>query len=413
MYAAAAYLSRRRSSRATIAWVSWTPLLTGDLAERAVARAREIAVAQAAMPSAIAPDRVLYWAYTCAVFDEPFANDAYGAALDDLVASLGRGAPHLGLFGGLTNAAWVLCHTLDADDSEESLAAIDEALLRVLGEQTWTGAHDLIEGLVGFGVYFLERLAHGADAKATEGLARVTTHLDRTATKTDDGATWHTPLSLLPPSFASEYPDGFYDCGIAHGVPGMIGFLARASTHVPQRGRALALEARRWLEATATGGDGERTFPGKRMGRLPSTTHTEAARTAWCYGDPGVAVGLWWAERAFGHETSSIDATELALRALRRDMERARVVDATLCHGAAGLGHISNRFFHATRDAAFAEQARTWFARALELPIPSEPAFLDGSAGVGLALLAATTASEPAWDRLLLTNLATDEDAEG
>jgi hypothetical protein len=417
-----------------------------------MARAREIAIAQAASPTATPADRVLYWAYTTAVFDEPFANDAYGAALDDLVASLRRGAPHLGLFGGLANAGWVLCHTLDADDSEESLGAIDEALLRLLAVDEWHGAHDLIEGLAGFGVYFLERIDHGAGDKAREGLARVITHLDRTAIWRDLetyktashgttshgttslgttshgttshgsslGATWHTPLSILPPHFAAEYPDGFFDCGIAHGVPGMIGMLARASAHI-DTARLLADGARRWLEATRQNGE----FPSKLAG--PPTANTtsantshrfESARTAWCYGDPGIALGLarlaaldtlaldTRARDNRARDTHAVDPYALALTALQRDLATSRVIDATLCHGSAGLGHIANRFFHATENPAFADAARAWFVHALEQPIADDRAFLDGSAGVGMALVAACTDSEPAWDRLLLADLA-------
>jgi hypothetical protein len=137
----------------------------------------------------------------------------------------------------------------------------------------------------------------------------------------------------------------------------------------------------------------------------------EPARTAWCYGDPGVALGLWAARQAFGRGIT--DPVELALGSMRRDVDTARVVDATVCHGAAGLGHLCNRFFHATGNAAFADEARTWFARALDMVIPEDPAFLDGSAGVGLALLAAATPSEPAWDRLLLTDLAPAPNDEG
>lgn len=377
--------------------MSWTPLLTGELAERARAKAREIAIAHAGTVKATQPDRVLFWAYTSAVFDEAFANDAYGAAIDDLVLALRRGAPRLGLFGGLANAGWVLSHTLDADDGADALGAIDEALLGVLAVEPWRGAHDLIEGLAGFGVYFLERIDHGAGDRAREGLARVVMHLDRTATKTEHGATWHTPLSLLPPAFANDYPEGFYDCGIAHGVPGIIGVLARAAAHV-DAAEPLALDARRWIEAQRANG----RFPGKLVGA--GLAEHEEPRTAWCYGDPGVALGLWSANAAFGGAIT--DPLELALASMRRDVKTARVVDSTVCHGAAGLGHMCNRFFHASGQSAFADEARTWYARAIDMPIPDEPAFLDGSAGVGLALLAAITSSEPAWDRLLLSDLA-------
>jgi hypothetical protein len=102
------------------------------------------------------------------------------------------------------------------------------------------------------------------------------------------------------------------------------------------------------------------------------------------------------------------------------------VVDAALCHGAAGLGHIFNRMFHATGEELFAGSAQRWLARALELRRHGEGiggflaaenhpeggfnwvedrSFLTGAAGIALALLAATTAVEPSWDRMLLLSL--------
>jgi hypothetical protein len=68
----------------------------------------------------------------------------------------------------------------------------------------------------------------------------------------------------------------------------------------------------------------------------------------------------------------------------------------------------------------FATTARHWLARSLSLRKPgqgiagfasfwpesgtwhNQPGLLDGTTGVGLALLAATSTVEPAWDRPLL-----------
>jgi hypothetical protein len=88
-----------------------------------------------------------------------------------------------------------------------------------------------------------------------------------------------------------------------------------------------------------------------------------------------------------------------------------------------GLDHVFNRLCQATREPLLLDAARTWFARALELRRPGQgiagfrtwgpgadgemtwlvdPTFLTSVAGVGFALLGATTAIEPVWDRLLL-----------
>jgi hypothetical protein len=95
-----------------------------------------------------------------------------------------------------------------------------------------------------------------------------------------------------------------------------------------------------------------------------------------------------------------------------------------LCHGAIGAGHIFNRLWQATAEPRLDDAARFWLAQGLAMRRPAgrlggfhavvsdgtgqstrRVAFrglLMGAAGLGLALLAATTDVEPSWDRLLL-----------
>jgi hypothetical protein len=148
------------------------------------------------------------------------------------------------------------------------------------------------------------------------------------------------------------------------------------------------------------------------------------ARLAWCYGDPGVAAALLGAARCVADPSWEREAIAIARRAAQRTPVLAGVRDAGLCHGAAGLGHLFNRIFQATNEPQFGDAARYWFEQTLEMQRPGrgiggyqawqlgegdEPVWvtdsglLTGSVGIALALLAATAAVEPAWDRMLLT----------
>ena len=102
----------------------------------------------------------------------------------------------------------------------------------------------------------------------------------------------------------------------------------------------------------------------------------------------------------------------------RRPAETRRIGCPTFCHGVSGLLQVTLRFAHDTGRPAFFEAARTLTERLLELYEPDgllgyrnvEPGgtgstnlgLLDGAVGVMLALLAASTDVEPAWDRAFL-----------
>src|SRR5690242_1740241 len=81
---------------------------------------------------------------------------------------------------------------------------------------------------------------------------------------------------------------------------------------------------------------------------LPDRMRT--CRAAWCYGDPGIGVALLWAARETGDAELEKTALEVAWRVVGRPYEKSQVQEPGLCHGAAGLALIYNRFYQATRD---------------------------------------------------------------
>src|SRR5205814_9776603 len=74
------------------------------------------------------------------------------------------------------------------------------------------------------GVYALERLARGAAAGA-ECLARVVERLGELAVRDRGGITWFTPPEHLSRWQRERCPGGYFNFGLAHGVPGVIALL--------------------------------------------------------------------------------------------------------------------------------------------------------------------------------------------
>src|SRR4030088_3022575 len=155
---------------------------------------------------------------------------------------------------------------------------------------------------------------------------------------------------------------------------------------------------------------------------LAEGTEPGPARSAWCYGDPGVALALLLAARDLGEPSSQLTGTELALRAARRPPEDTRVSDAGVCHGTAGLAHLFTRMYQLTGERELADAAVTWAQRTLAMcgargdgedgldgsgPAArawSGPGLLEGAAGIALVLLAGCVPAEPVWDQMLLVS---------
>jgi lantibiotic modifying enzyme len=407
---------------------TWQPIVSGAEQGRVLEVVGDIADALRARYTASAPDdaytlvdgragAALLHAYLGVALDDAGMQEATVRLLEEALDAASQGPQSVSLYGGFTGVAWVLAH-LDGRlidlGQEDPNDAIDQALLRLVSAVPWTGDYDLIAGLVGIGVYALERLPRPA---ARACLEAVVDRLAELAEPRANGVTWWTAPKLLP---GGKRNRGHYNLGVAHGVPGVIALLGRACAAgvAEATARPLLDDAVSWLLAQNPPDEGD-SFPIL----LEPDEAPEPARSAWCYGDPGVAATLLLAARAVGEPIWEAEALAIARRAAARPVAESGVVDASLCHGAVGLAHIFNRIFQTTDEPAFADAARYWLDRALAYRRPGlgiggfgavrettggehdwqpDAGLLFGAAGVGLALLAAATPLEPSWDRLLL-----------
>lgn len=403
----------------------WEPVLQGELAARAVETAIEIGEELRRVPvtdpslARGAAGRALFAAYLSqAVPGAGFERDGRDllAAAGDLVRP-GRAIPTL--YHGITGVGWVIEHTrhLLPRRSDDASAAIDEALLdHLAGSDACYGQYDLLEGLVGVGVYALERLPRPAG----HALARNVV-LALGAAAQPSGA-WFTPPPMDGHRVPSSARGGSFSLGVANGVAGAIALLARCSAAgVESRlARAAAERALGWLVRHRRPVAGAATPAVAALG-----LENDPARLAWCCGDPGMAAALALTARCLGADDRP--AIDDGLRAAIRPAAASGVIDAGLCHGAAGVGLLFARMHNARPHPVLRDAARAWFARALAARRPgtgvggyiawsfdragnagwvADPSFLTGAAGVGLALLAAATPLEPLWDRLLLASAA-------
>jgi hypothetical protein len=288
--------------------------------------------------------------------------------------------------------------------------------------------YDLISGLVGFGVYFLERLPKESAAR---GIRAIFDQLERLAQHESEGITWHSGPELLPDWQQQLCPCGYYNLGVAHGIPGIIYFLSEVSARDivdSEQSHRLLEEAMNWLIAHARPAGSASRFS---SWFVPEQEATDS-RMAWCYGDLGIlAVLLQVARRAERADWRQF-TNEMLDQCLSWPAEKTGIGDAPLCHGAAGVAHIFARIYQMDGDPRCLDAALKWYERTLAMRQPSggvggyssltrpdpegpivwepSPAFLDGAIGVALALLSAVAPIEPAWDRMLLLSSRNEAD---
>ena len=411
--------------------LTWTPVLRDDDLERARGEIAELSGQLLSLEARGNPGLsrgeagfALLWTYLGLSEHTPRALDLGRTHLERAVDSLEAQAMLPGLYAGFIGVAWVQSHIerhLYRDSEVDICEEVDDALLEILQQNPWRHDYDLIRGLVGFGVYLLERYPRG---RSRHGLELVLDRLIETSCRATGGVTWHTPARLLEPRQRLEYPDGFTSLGVAHGVAGVFPVLAGMISNGigGERARSLFDDAFEWLLAQRLPDRSPASFAnfaGDFAGAQPS-------RLAWCYGDAGIAAALYAAAQSAGHDKMRTTANQVGLKAAVRDFRASGVMDTGLCHGSAGVAHIFNRLFHWTGDARFRDASRNWHMRTLDSKRPAgasapypmwdptyeagagwrpEVGLLEGAGGVALAIQAATTDIEPQWDRFLLLSI--------
>lgn len=272
-------------------------------------------------------------------------------------------------------------------------------------------AWDLIAGLAGVGAYLLTSREYAALKVVLKALIALTR-------EQNGKANWRTPPEQGGKWMAEAFPDGHLNCGLAHGIPGVLALLSLSLIDgVRVAGQPTAVgRVANWLASCRSDDAWGPNWPAA-IG-LGASASAPLARAGWCYGSPGVARALWLAGVALERTDLKALAVETMRAVIRRPAEVRDLDSPALCHGIAGLLCVTMRFSHDTGSREF------WsFARALmcELEARYEPGtlvgfrtiepgggrieqagWLDGAAGVAMTLLAAATDVPPRWDRLLL-----------
>lgn len=349
---------------------AWKPALCGADGERALEWAVRLAeglrwapapAADASLAGGAAGLAILF-AFLARTLGDPRYDESvrrYLRLAGDSSAG-GLGGCGIGLYRGLTGVSWAESVIGRLHGTPPAAADDVDALVAEVLEGWPPSLWGLARGLVGVGVYGLERSA--ADAGVLRLVLERLAEARRRASRACSGG-----------------------LGMADGLSGLVAFAALVTA--TGRGHDLLADVMGVMLAHAPALGGGPRVP------------------AWCHGDIGAAASLALAGPFLNHPLVPQTLTRV-LDGIPLDPAPAGVDALGICHGAAGVAHVLHRLSVATGRSRAWEATQAW-GRALLRQLERgqrcpEPGLLGGTAGVVLVLLSLASDVEPAWDRMLL-----------
>lgn len=234
---------------------------------------------------------------------------------------------------------------------------------------------------------------------------------------------WHIPQdNLFLEVEKKDNPNGNFNLGLAHGIPGPLALLVKAKDEgVSVEGhddaiRRIVSWLLKWKQEDNYGPIWPFVVSWEELkeGIKVVSRHREA----WCYGSPGLARTLWMAGNSLGEESWKELAKRSFVATCSRPIEQWAIFAPTFCHGYTGLLQILHRMAIDTGEEEFFLCRDRLIDRILDMynsefpfgfydinpdnKIVHEPGLLEGATGSALALLSLLKNDPSEWDSIFL-----------
>lgn len=324
---------------------------------------------------------------------------------------------------GLAGLGWTLEHLKQKQfieiDIDELFSEVDPILFQKMMADLEQRYFDVLHGGLGYFKYFLSRYknttSHSLRNMYLDYLSKGLDTLERIAVKENDYIYW---LSQLPP----ERKEWIINTGLSHGMASILSVLCDVHQIPELRERATDLMRRGINYLLHIMNDTETAHS-----VLPSWVDpekevpTSQGRTAWCYGDLGIALVFLKLADIKTFDFLKNEALVLLNKNILLNREnRSGVVDTGFCHGAFGNAHCYGIAFYKTGIATYREQQLFWMHKGFKMEQPDldysgfpmfvgeEPqwdprlSLLEGIAGIGLVIIDYLNEERGTWDKALL-----------
>jgi lantibiotic modifying enzyme len=347
--------------------------------------------------------------------------------LEQLRESLSRKGMTHGLSTGKAGIGYVFqhLHNIGGIDPAEGpdWDELDRTISLGADRDHSMGNWDPMHGLVGLGIYFIER--HKATGEKRH-LEKIVDYIESLAVVENNCHVWTSRRSEQEEAVAFNF-------GMAHGMPGLLSFLAQVYELGIRRPTISSLiqSCMEFLLNQRASRDRLYSFPVSVGATNPESGKAKMQpswRHGWCYGDLGMANALIHCGRALGQPEWRNKGIAIALRTTAIPFEYAGCEDAPFCHGTVGLVHQYHRLYQSTQNHRFKEAAEHWLKMTMDHyyqpgKFPGGYAYrcfdedenrwisnvnfglMEGITGIALVFLSYLHDAEPGWDGIFQTNI--------
>jgi lantibiotic modifying enzyme len=322
-------------------------------------------------------------------------------------------------FGGYTGILWLYQHYINQEfieydnDAKNTFDVFDELIKKELFIEKSFKNYDLLYGVLGYGVYFLER---NKFTPQKENLNEIVDLLDEISIQKDYGIAWEDRIERT-----ENRNKELINLGFAHGIPSIIVFLSYVNKATGYKKSLLLIDqAIQFLKSSELNYAKDSRFS---LNLLDGEVGNFKTRLAWCFGDLGIGYALLKSGNLLTNNKSINYGIEILLSLTNKEIadKSTGIIDAGFCHGASGVSHIFFKAYQYTSEEKFLIASNYWLKQALKmknvdggysscsyseeeekwLSAPNN-GLLEGSAGVGLCILSRLEEKKSDWDLCFL-----------
>jgi lantibiotic modifying enzyme len=360
--------------------------------------------------------KAIFLAYKYRLTPEESTINACTQLIEKSIEESLEDQPILNFGTGILGNIWGIGHLIEIGILDSTIAEIvDDDLLNEMllhsKKQVDAGNYDYLLGGLGI-VLLIQQVGvekHSLYLKELIGALESISSWDQSR----ETCFWYQSSSISNPGNRLE----IINMGIAHGLPSIILILNQLYLKGIEKNRI-----KRLIESCASWMLSKKSNIKVKESFYPysfdSSGEFHPSGLRWCYGDLGIATSFYLTGISLQNEQLINFGLEIAEHCAKRSFHE-KIKESHLCHGTAGVAHLFNRFYNYTNNQTFRIAAIHWFDQTIENFDPKLntgflgwkgtdngwvefDGLLEGSAGVGLALISAISNIEPKWDRCLL-----------